>query len=382
MKNFLLIILVIIPIVSWPQSRTPLIQSIDIQIPVSPTPVMIAGKQHLGYELHITNFRNFNIELTHLVILNGVNKSQLGDFRDSELNQMLASPGVPDLKDRQVLGPGMRAVVFLWLPLNGTVPSRLHHRIEFDLIQSTGREHGVVDFVSDVRNDASIVLHPPLKGGPWVALYDPHMERGHRTSIYTLNGRARIPARFAIDWIRLNDNASHAQGDDSKILNWYGYGAEVLAVADAVVTEAMDDISEDVMLSNSKVPLENASGNYIALDLGNGRYAFYEHLKHDSIKVKRGDKVKSGQVIAQLGNSGSSSSGPHLHFHVSDANSELAAEGLPYVFTNFEVIGAYETIGAFANGETWKPTLNGGKRSIELPAPNSVIIFSPDSTAK
>jgi Peptidase family M23 len=375
MKSFLLIILLIIPTVSWPQSRTPLIQSIDIVVPVSPTPVMIAGKQHLGYELHITNFRNFDIALTHLEILNADNKSQLGDFRDSELNRMLGRPGVPDLKNKQVLGPGMRAVVFLWLPLNGTVTSKLYHRIEFDLIQSTGREHGVVDFVSDVRKDAPVVLHPPLKGGPWVALYDPQMERGHRTSVYTLNGHARIPARFAIDWIRLKDDASHAQGDDSKISNWYGYGAEVLAVADAVVTEAMDDISEDAMLSATKVSLENASGNYIALDLGNGRYGFYEHLKHGSIKVKRGDRVKSGQVIAQLGNSGSSSSGPHLHFHVSDASSELAAEGLPYVFTNFEVIGAYESIGSFANGELWKPASNGGNRTMELPAPNTVIKF-------
>ncbi len=309
MKNFLLITLLIIPIVSGPQSRTPLIQSIDIVVPISPIPVMIAGKEHLGYELHITNFRNFDIALTHLEILNADSRTQLGDFRDSELNRMLGRPGVPDLKDKQVLGPGMRAVVFLWLPLNGTVPSRLHHRIEFDLVQSSGREHGVVDFVSDVRKDAPVVLHPPLKGEPWVALYDPQMERGHRTSIYTLNGRARIPARFAIDWIRLNNDATHAQGDDSKILNWYGYSAEVLAVADAIVTEAKDDIAEDAALSTARVALENASGNYIALDLGNGRYAFYEHLKHGSIKVKQGEKVKSGQVIALLGNSGSSSAG-------------------------------------------------------------------------
>ena len=360
-----------------PQTRTPLIQSIDVQIPISPTPVMVAGKKHLVYELHITNFRNFDIALTRLEILNADNKVQLGDFRADELNRLLGRPGIPDAKEKQLLGPGMRAVVFLWLPLNdATIPSRLHHKIEYDLIQSTGRQHGVVeDFISDVRKDLPVVLNTPLKGGPWVALYDPQMEHGHRTSIYTLNGHARIPARFAIDWVRLNNDASHAQGDDSKISNWYGYGVDVLAVADAVVAEAMDDISEDATLSTAKIPLENASGNHIALDLGNGRYAFYEHLKHGSIKVKRGDKVKSGQVIAQLGNSGSSSSGPHLHFHVSDANSDLAAEGLPYVFTNFEVIGAYEKIDGFVSGKLWKPASNGGNRTMELPAPNTVIMF-------
>jgi murein DD-endopeptidase MepM/ murein hydrolase activator NlpD len=43
--------------------------------------------------------------------------------------------------------------------------------------------------------------------------------------------------------------------------------------------------------------------NYVTLDLGGSRYAFYEHLKHGSITVRRGDRVKSGQVIGLLGNS-------------------------------------------------------------------------------
>jgi hypothetical protein len=380
MKAFLLLTLLLNPITIWPQSRAPLIQSLDIQIPIAPIPVMIAGKQHLGYELHITNFRSFEIAITRLQILNADNKSQLADFQDSELNRILGRPGLPDLQDKRVISPGSRAVAFLWLAIDGAnIPSRLQHKIEFDLNQSTGRQHGVIeDFMRDVRKENPVILNPPLKGGPWAALYDPQMEHGHRTSIYTLNGHARIPARFAIDWIRLNKDATHAQGDDSKISNWYGYGSDVLAVADAVVAEALDDIAEDATLSTARVPLENASGNYIALDLGNGRYAFYEHLKHGSIQVKRGDKVKSGQIIAQLGNSGSSSSGPHLHFHVSDGNSELSAEGMPYVFANFEVIGAYETIGGFATGELWKPATIVGKRTMELPAPNTVVMFSQE----
>ena len=380
MKAFLLLTLLLNPITIWPQSRAPLIQSLDIQIPIAPIPVMIAGKQQLGYELHITNFRSFEIALTGLKILNADNKSQLADFQDSELNRILGRPGLPDLQDKRVISPGSRAVAFLWLAIDGAnIPSRLQHKIEFDLNQSTGRQHGFIeDFMCDVRKENPVILNPPLKGGPWAALYDPQMEHGHRTSIYTLNGHARIPARFAIDWIRLNNDATHAQGDDSKISNWHGYGSDVLAVADAVVAEALDDIAEDATLSTARVPLENASGNYIALDLGNGRYAFYEHLKHGSIRVKRGDKVKSGQIIAQLGNSGSSSSGPHLHFHVSDGNSELSAEGMPYVFAYFEVIGAYETIGGFATGELWKRATIGGKRTMELPAPNTVVMFSQE----
>jgi murein DD-endopeptidase MepM/ murein hydrolase activator NlpD len=45
------------------------------------------------------------------------------------------------------------------------------------------------------------------------------------------------------------------------------------------------------------------AGNWIAIDLGNNRYAFYAHLQPGSIRVKAGDTVHKGQVIALLGNS-------------------------------------------------------------------------------
>ena len=104
------------------------------------------------------------------------------------------------------------------------------------------------------------------------------------------------------------------------------------------------------------------------------------------VRVRRGERevlhristhVPAGQVIGLLGNSGSSSSGPHLHFHVGDARSELAAEGLPYVFRNFEVVGAYERIDAFETGERWKSPspAAAGQRSLELPDANTVVFF-------
>ena len=81
---------------------------------------------------------------------------------------------------------------------------------------------------------------------------------------------------------------------------------------DAIVAAARDDMiePETVGAAQGSMPLENTSGNYLVFDIGEGRYVFYERLKHGSIQVRPGDKVTSGQVIALLGNSGSSSSGP------------------------------------------------------------------------
>lgn len=365
------------------QSRAPLVQSVDMQVPVAPIPVTSGGKRYLAYELHVTNFRTVDVALTRLEVLDADRGSHVADFGDAALTALLGRPGVRgELPDKRVIGAGMRAVANFWLALadEAAVPAKLLHRIELDLVRPEGREHVVVqDAPLAVRKESPVVLSAPLRGGPWVGLYDPRMERGHRTSIYVVDGRARIPARFAIDWVRLDEDAKRARGDDARVENWYGYGEEVLAVADGIIAEARDDMSEDATLGGARgpMPLENGSGNYVTLDLGGGRYAFYEHLKHGSVRVKEGERVKSGQVIGQLGNSGSSSSGPHLHFHVSDANATLAAEGLPYVLRSFEVIGAFDSIGAHADGVRWKPVSEaGGRRSLELPAPNVVVMFA------
>lgn len=362
------------------EPRTPLVQSVDLQVPFAPAPVTVSGKRHLAYELHITNFRWSDVELLRVDVIDASSGNRLSRLSGTDLAEQLSRVGARVAgAERQRVPAGGRSILYLWLPLaSGTpTPTKLEHSIELELLRDSGRERTVVsEGGTPVQAQEPVVLDMPLRGGPWVALYNPTMVGGHRTSVYTINGRARIPARFAIDWVKLADDASHANGDTHSIANWHGYGADVLAVADSTVADALDDMPEGTTLADATgaMPLENASGNSVTLDLGQGRYAFYEHLKHGSLTVKRGDRVRRGQVIARLGNSGSSSSGPHLHFHVADAAGELAAEGIPYVFRDFDVLGTYDDIDRFTTGERWKPA-GAGKRSMELPAANTVVVF-------
>lgn len=60
-------------------------------------------------------------------------------------------------------------------------------------------------------------------------------------------------------------------------------------------------------------------GNFVKVQHANGYYTLYAHLKYNSISVKVGDKVKKGDLIGYMGNTGHSL-GSHLHFEVRNKN--------------------------------------------------------------
>jgi murein DD-endopeptidase len=298
-------------------------ESFDIAVPVPPSPVTIEGREWLVYELHLTNFTSepLRIERVH-VIGDGV----LADIRVVN----------------EVVPPRERAVVYLEVM---TAARTLGHIVGY------GGQLAVVAADVAVRPKATLALGAPLRGGPWAAVYAWEWPRGHRRVFYTLDGRARLPGRLAIDFVRKDERGRSARGDADVVANSLGYGADVLAVADARVAEVRDGLLEAGRVSaNPRHPLDDKAGNFVALDLGDGRFAVYEHLKPGSIRVKRGDRVRRGETIAALGFTGDSTE-PHLHFHVADSPWPLAGEGLPF---EFEMEGARER-----------------------PAPNALVTFPP-----
>jgi hypothetical protein len=58
--------------------------------------------------------------------------------------------------------------------------------------------------------------------------------------------------------------------------------------------------------------------NFVILDHGDGTYSEYYHLRQYGVIVEPGEQVCRGQVIGLCGNTGFSS-GPHLHFAVTDS---------------------------------------------------------------
>jgi murein DD-endopeptidase len=346
--------------------------------------VSILGDDYLVHELWITNRLPVAATMDSVFVLDGARIV----FRH-EGAQLQRHVGRPDLPRNHatplLLESGQRAVVYFWIPLSRTTarPASLNHRAALTLSESSQSPRHVVVTGGEASASAPAdveVLEAPLRGGGWAAIYDPSMIGGHRTAVYHTDGTDRIPGRFAIDFIRLLPSGRAHTDTASRPEDWNGFGAEVLAVRNARVAAAVNGRPDADRSGKPRetITRENAAGNYIALDLGNGRFAFYEHLQQGSVRVKVGDQVVSGQPIARVGSSGSVSSGPHLHFHVSDDNSLLGAEGVPFVLRQFRQTGSFGSIAAFARGDAPLPNAPGtdARRLLERPGPNTVVEFA------
>ena len=129
------------------------------------------------------------------------------------------------------------------------------------------------------------------------------------------------------------------------------YDEPLFAVADATVVHAGDWMRDH--LSRNSLPalaylmlIEGAVreisgarwivGNHVVLDLGDGVYAMYAHVRRGSLKIKPGDRVRAGQHIARCGNSGNSTE-PHVHFQLMDSPDLDAARGIPFTWSEIGV---------------------------------------------
>ena len=353
--------------------QRPIDVPIDVIIPTPPVLFKGGGKTHVAYELHVTNLSRSPSVFTRLEVIAPGSNNPLGSYSGDELAARVVRPGVATTTtdERLKLGPGLRLVTHMWLTFDvpTDAPTAIQHRFTFK-VGDYPEELSVVAAQATVMNKP-LVISPPLRGSEWLAGNGPSNASGHRRAMIPIEGRAHIAQRFAIDFVQLNPDGKSFTGDQKDNKSYRCYGAEALAVADGIVVATKDGIPENVPGPTSRavpITLETVGGNHIILDLGNGSFAFYAHLQPGSLRVKNGDRVRRGQVLGLVGNSGNSTE-PHLHFHISDGNSPLGSEGLPYAFQSFEVQG---------KGWGWKPTVPSAPietRKNEIPLELEVIRF-------
>jgi hypothetical protein len=135
---------------------------------------------------------------------------------------------------------------------------------------------------------------------------------------------------------------------------------KVLTLRDGVPDQYFSDYAEDRKKEINAIGL----GNVVILDHGDDWTTFYAHMKKDTIRVEKGDRVRKGDVLGMVGMSGLTDF-PHVHFELRHRNiridpfsglqpekcgvtgkshwSDLAAPQLVYRPTGFLATGFSET---------------------------------------
>jgi hypothetical protein len=144
----------------------------------------------------------------------------------------------------------------------------------------------------------------PLRGGTFI------VGQGGASRIVN-HHYGHASQRYALDLLMLNGAGVRARGFYPGALERYAaWGAEVVSPCDGVVAAAVDELPD---LPPPRRDPAHPAGNHVAIESGDVTI-YLAHLKHGSVAVRSGERVRSGQTIGRVGNSGNTTE-PHLHIH-------------------------------------------------------------------
>src|SRR5439155_15164123 len=199
--------------------------------------------------------------------------------------------------------------------------------------QSTPGQRGTASLSIPVtRYRTKTKLIAPIRG-PFLAV------TGHE--FYELGHKYEWSQQFSYDLVALGPHLEFKRAEGDSLGAYYTFGHELVAPGDGKVVYSRNDVP-DLMPPKQYLKLKDPQwaigGNSVIIDHGNGEISCLFHMKQGSVRVKTGDTVKQGQVIGQVGSSGSPGH-PHTHYQLQAGPEVFGADGLPIQFTNVERVG-------------------------------------------
>ena len=305
------------------------------------------GKDHVEYDLLVVSVVGDPVTLSSVTVLDraGTELGRIdGDTLAAATQNLFTHAPVPAIPSS-----GAVAVEVDLALAPGTMPAQVTNRIAYSVPEGTpsavllDATEGQVDGPDvEVNRHHAIVIKPPLAGDGWLATSACCGPNPHRDLRLAIDGlRIDTGEAFAVDWGRLNGNRLF-EGNGSTNEQYFGFGADVLAVADGTVVFTQDGEPEqtpgEARLAEKQSQI---GGNKVILQIAPKVFAAYEHLQPGSLTVKVGDKVKAGAILAKLGNTGPST-GPHLHFGLLDRPNVFTGRALPFVFDRYTLAGTVD----------------------------------------
>jgi hypothetical protein len=317
------------------------------------------GLTHLAFSVTLTNVTALPVTIRTVEPLDAATDKAIGQSRvasmsgkdlSTSVHLFAKPPGVDDGSFASVLPPGQAGALYLDVALDPAVapPAWLKLRIVTVLDEGQPKEKSFTLQAPavPVSCDPVVVLDRPLKGANWLNGNGCcHLVTPHRWVLQPFSGRQRPPEQFAIDFVKLDEEGKLFSGSADRLDSYFYYGTDVIAASGGTVVEVVDGLQDEVPGKEpAQVDVATAAGNHVIVSMEPERHVLYAHLKPGSVAVKVGDKVRRGQRIGALGNSGNSDA-PHLHFQVMDRPSALDAEGIPFVFRDLQLAGAVAMTG-------------------------------------
>lgn len=136
--------------------------------------------------------------------------------------------------------------------------------------------------------------------------------------------------RFAIDFVIMQQGCTH-RSKGTRNANYHCWGELIIAPGNGRIVGAVDGIVDN---SPGYMNVRHPLGNHVIIDHGNGEYSFLAHMKKSSLKLNVGQRVATGALLGECGNSGASSE-PHLHYHMQNSPIFCDGDGLPARFSNY-----------------------------------------------
>lgn len=342
------------------QVFTPLVGSVMFP----PTPFSGSdGQRHLVYEISLTNFTSGQVTVTGLRTVDPESKATLaaldevavaGRTKPTGAPAGGTAPGAPEGYSN-VLAGGQNGIVFVHvvIPQDAATPEQLTHEVDVVAEVAPPGSDRMTETLAAVQvGDGDVpVLGAPLVGSNYLAADACCDALRHTHSVLPINGTAYLAQRYAVDWEQSDDQGRLFVGDPKDPASYRIFGDDVLAVADGTVVQSRNDLPEQTPGTYPQgIPLDEADGNNLVLDVGDGFYVNYAHMQPGSVRFEAGQTVKRGDVVGKVGNTGNSVA-PHLHVHVMNGPSFLASQGVPSVTESFTVTGQVASTADFDRSE-------------------------------
>ncbi len=136
--------------------------------------------------------------------------------------------------------------------------------------------------------------------------------------------------KYAWDFVITDRNSKEFKNKGDFVEDYLCYGKTIIAPASGTVVEIVDGIEDNTI---GDMDILNNWGNTIVIKHTDYVYSQISHIKKDSFKVKKGNFVKKGEVLAQVGSSGRSPY-PHIHFQL-QATPSVGSKTLDYPIDHF-----------------------------------------------